>query len=139
MNDLAKATVKGFGIDVWKYMTADKTVNKFICDWGSVADGDPLEWLEDAMQVLDLRDEAYFNEDMLYLYFDQDSLKSGKYNTVQMQEIIRDTYIRTLWLVHKENHPSDYANEQHFFKKCKQVMPLSDFGHQLNEHFLYTL
>lgn len=139
MFEVTKETVKGFGINAWNYRTDNEVVNKFIDDWEGVADGDPLGWLEDAIQVLDLRDEAYFNNDALYLYFDKDFLQSGKYNGVQMQKIIRATYIRALWLVYKEKHRSIYANENHFVKKCERAMPLSDFGHRLNEHFLYMM
>lgn len=135
MDRIYETTITGFGLNIWSYNTKSDEVNGFIRDWESTEDG-PIDVIDRIMWDDDyaLSCEPFFNSDAVYLYFTDDVIKRRNYSPKEMQEIIRDTFIRALWFVYQENEHSESLNESKFKEKCVAVMGLESLGHKLNEH-----
>ncbi|MEE6678385.1 hypothetical protein [Limosilactobacillus fermentum] len=133
MDRIYKTTITGFGLNVWPYNTKSDEVNGFISDWEST--DDPIDVIDRIMwDDYALACEPFTSSDAVYLYFTDDVIKRRNYSPKEMQEIIRDTFIRALWFVYQENEHSESLNQSKFKEKCVAVMGLESLGHKLNEH-----
>ena len=133
MDRIYETTITGFGLNIWSYNTKSDEVNGFISDWEST--DDPIDVIDRIMwDDYALSCEPFSNSDAVYLYFTDDVIKRRNYSPKEMQEIIRDTFIRALWFVYQENEHSESLNKSKFKEKCVAVMGLESLGHKLNEH-----
>lgn len=137
MDRIYETTITGFGLNIWSYDTKSDEINGFISDWAST--DDPIDVIDrtiwdDYDMLHDLSCEPFFNSDAVYLYFDDDIIKRRNYSPKEMQKIIRDTFIRALWFVYRENKHSEPLNKSEFKEKCVAAMEIESLGHKLNEH-----